>query len=147
MPRLRAICPRNARLLWQWWIATQISYFNRWDTVLVETEQLTCNICLRPSRNEGACFTCRFNLQSQLIELPILQVKASEYLVPGQSGSGAPSTERSIGINVSALDFSMATELIAILHGWEQIIRTERQLTPPALMIKQSTTSKEVMRI
>jgi len=110
----------------------------------VETEQLTCNICLRPSRNEGACFTCRFNLQSQLIELPALQVKAGEYLVPGRSGSGSPSTERSIGINVSALDFSMATELIAILHGWEQIIRTERQLTPPALMVKQSTTAKEV---
>lgn len=110
----------------------------------METEQLTCNICLRPSRNEGACFTCRLNLQSQLIELPALQVKAGEYLVPGRSGSGSPSTERSIGINVSALDFSMATELIAILHGWEQIIRTERQLTPPALIVKQSTTTKEV---
>ena len=110
----------------------------------METEQLTCNICLRPSRNEGACFTCRFNLQSQLIELPILQVKASEYLTPGRSGSGSPSTERSIGINVNALDFSMATELLAILHGWEQIIRAERQLTPPALVVKESTTAKEV---
>ena len=110
----------------------------------METEQLNCNICRRPSRNEGACFTCRFNLQSQLIELPALQIKAGEYLTPSRSGSGSPSTERSIGINVNALDFSMATELLAILHGWEQIIRGERKLTPPALVVKESTTTKEV---
>jgi hypothetical protein len=110
----------------------------------VETEQLTCNICLRPSRNDGACFTCRFNLQSQLIELPELQYEAGMYLTPGRSGSGSPSTERSIGINVSALDFSMATELIAILHGWEQIIRAERKLTPPALVVKERTRDLEV---
>ena len=144
MPTNLNLWGRSPRLLWQWWATTQINYFNRWDTVLVETEQLTCNICLRPSRNEGACFTCRFNLQSQLIELPALQVTAGEYLMPGRSGSGSPSTERSIGINVSALDFSMATELIAILHGWEQIIRAERKLTPPALIAKESTTAKEV---
>lgn len=110
----------------------------------METENLTCNICQRPSRNEGACLTCRLNLQSHLIELPALQVKAGQYLTPGRSGSGSPSTERSIGINVSALDFSMATELIAILHGWEQIIRAERKLTPPALMLKERTTDLEV---
>ena len=144
MPTNLNLWRRTTRLLWQWWATTEISYLNRWDTVLVETEQLTCNICLRPSRNEGACFTCRFNLQSQLIELPELQYEAGMYLTPGRSGSGSPSTERSIGINVNALDFSMATELIAILHGWEQIIRAERKLTPPALVLKERTRDLEV---
>ena len=110
----------------------------------METDNLTCNICQKPSKNEGACFTCRFNLQTQLIELPELQTKASEHLMPSRGGSGSPSTERSIGINVSALDFSMATELLAILHGWEQIIRAERKLTPPALLDREPTTTKEV---
>jgi predicted DNA-binding transcriptional regulator AlpA len=110
----------------------------------MEIEQLICNICSKPSRNEGACVTCRFNLRTNLTELPALQVKAGEYLEPGRSSSGSPTTERSIGINVSALDFSMATELLAIFHGWEQIIRADRRLTPPALLLKEPTIEKEV---
>ena len=105
---------------------------------------MTCNICHKPSKNEGACWNCRLKLQSHLIELPELQSAASEFIAPSRTGSGAVSTERSIGVNVSALDFSMATELLAILHGWEQIIRAERKLTPPALVAKERTTDLEV---
>jgi hypothetical protein len=73
-----------------------------------------------------------------------LQVSAAEYLAPGRGGNGSVSAERSIGINVSALDFSMATELLAILHGWEILIREGRRLTPPALLVKLPTTEAEV---
>lgn len=81
---------------------------------------------------------------SQLQELPDLQQMAAEHLHPSRSGNGSSSVERSIGINVSALDFSMAKELIAILHGWESIIREARGLTPPALVVSQDTTELEV---
>lgn len=83
-------------------------------------------------------------LQSHLIELPELQASASEFISPSRTGSGAVSAERSIGVNVSALDFSMATELLAILHGWEVMVREARNLTPPAFLVKQSTTEAEV---
>ena len=76
--------------------------------------------------------------------LPDLQETAGQYLSPGRSGNGTVSAERSIGINVSALDFSMATELLAILHGWEILIREGRRLTPPALLVKLPTTQAEV---
>jgi hypothetical protein len=83
-------------------------------------------------------------LQSHLIELPELQASASEFISPSRTGSGAVSAERSIGVNVSALDFSMATELLAILHGWEVMVREARNLTPPALLTKEPTTEAEV---
>ena len=38
----------------------------------------------------------------------------------------------------------MATDLLAILHGWEAIIRRDRQLTPPALVKREPTTDLEV---
>lgn len=105
---------------------------------------MTCNICHKTTQNEGACWSCRLKLQSHLIELPELQSSAAEFIAPSRTGSGAVSAERSIGVNVSALDFSMATELLAILHGWEVIVREERELTPPALLKKEPTTEAEV---
>jgi hypothetical protein len=105
---------------------------------------LTCNICHKPTKNEGACWNCRLKLQSHLIELPELQYESGMFITPSRTGSGAVSTERSIGVNVSALDFSMATELLAILHGWEAMVREARRLTPPALLKKEPTTDAEV---
>lgn len=69
---------------------------------------------------------------------------ASDHIAPGRSGSGAASVERSIGVNVNALDYSMAIELLGILHSWEAEIRAARQLTPPALLKKEATTEIEV---
>jgi hypothetical protein len=80
-----------------------------------------------------------------LRELPNLQFEAGFYLEPGRGGDGSVSAERSIGINVNALDFSMATDLLAILHSWESIIRRERRLTPPALVAKERTIDAEVL--
>lgn len=84
------------------------------------------------------------SLVSWLVAIPYLQTLAGEHIAPGRSGSGAASAERSIGVNVNALDYSMATELLAILHSWESEIRSARQLTPPALLKKEPTTDKEV---
>ena len=80
----------------------------------------------------------------QLDAIPTLQQEASEHLDPARTGSGGASVERSIGINVNALDFSMAKETLAILHGWESIIREGRSLTPPALVKAEPTTEAEV---
>jgi hypothetical protein len=79
-----------------------------------------------------------------LTELPDLQYQAGFYLEPSRTGSGMATMERTIGINVNALDFSVASDLLAILHSWESIIRKERGLTPPALVPKQSNTDLEV---
>ncbi len=73
-----------------------------------------------------------------------MQKLASDHLTPARSGNGAVSAERSIGINVAALDYSMAKETLDILHGWESMIREARQLTPPALVKAEATTEAEV---
>ena len=104
---------------------------------------MNCNICQR-TIDTDTCRTCRMSLVSWLVAIPYLQTMAGEHIAPGRSGSGAASAERSIGVNVNALDYSMATELLAILHSWESEIRSARQLTPPALLKKEPTTDKEV---
>jgi hypothetical protein len=42
---------------------------------------------------------------------------AADHIAPGRSGSGAASAERSIGVNVNALDYSMAQSY------WQSFIR------------------------
>lgn len=79
-----------------------------------------------------------------LSAIPRLQKLAGDHLAPARSGNGAVSAERSIGINVAALDYSMAKETLEILHGWESMIREARQLTPPALVKAEATTEAEV---
>ncbi len=79
-----------------------------------------------------------------LTELPELQQGAASYVTPGRSGSGSPSTERSIGFNVNALDYSMGKELLGILHKYEALIRRARTLTPPALLEREATVELEV---
>jgi hypothetical protein len=83
-------------------------------------------------------------LKSALTELPELQSGAASFVSPGRSGSGSPSTERSIGFNVNALDYSMGKELLGVLHKYEALIRRGRTLTPPALLKREATVEKEV---
>jgi hypothetical protein len=83
-------------------------------------------------------------LKSALTELPELQSGAASFISPGRSGSGSPSTERSIGFNVNALDYSMGKELLGVLHKYEALIRRGRTLTPPALLKREATVEKEV---
>jgi hypothetical protein len=79
-----------------------------------------------------------------LTELPELQQGAASYVTPGRSGSGSPSTERSIGFNVNALDYSMGKELLGTLHKYEALIRRGRTLTPPAFLKREATVELEV---
>ena len=74
----------------------------------------------------------------------MLRRESEDFIEPGRSGAGSVSAERSIGVNVSALDYSMANELLGILHGWEVLIRAGRRLTPPALVRKQASIDQEV---
>ena len=105
---------------------------------------MNCTICQRATKNEGACLTCELKVRSCLVELPALQHESSEHLAPARTGSGAVSSERSIGINVNALDFAMATDLLHILHGYEVPIRIGRGLTPPAYLDKEPSIEAEV---
>ena len=105
---------------------------------------MTCQVCSRTTQSQGACRLCFMKVKSSLAELPDLHFEAQMFLTPGRSGSGKASAERSIGINVAALDFTMATELLRILHSWEVIIRSDRKLTPPALVLKERTIDAEV---
>ena len=85
-----------------------------------------------------------YALKSNLTELPELQQGAASFVTPGRSGSGTASTERSIGFNVNALDYSMGKELLGLLHKYEALIRRCRSLTPPALLKREATVEKEV---
>lgn len=105
---------------------------------------MECLVCKRYCKIEGTCNTCTLKLRAWLIEIPALQYEAGFYIQPGRSGSGTASVERSIGVNVNALDYSMAKELLGILHSWESQIRSARQLTPPALLVRERTTDMEV---
>ena len=71
---------------------------------------MQCNVC--KSEIETECRSCFGRLRTILRELPQLQFEAGFYLEPSRTGSGAVTAERSIGINVNALDFSMATDLL-----------------------------------
>ena len=95
--------------------------------------------------NEGRLSRSQYrSLRSNLTELPELQSGAASFVTPGRSGSGTVSTERSIGFNVNALDYSMGKELLGLLHKYEALIRRCRSLTPPALLKREATVEKEV---
>ena len=95
--------------------------------------------------NEGRLSKSQYrSLRSNLTELPELQSGAASFVTPGRSGSGSVSTERSIGFNVNALDYSMGNELLGVMHKYEAIIRRGRSLTPPALLKREATVELEV---
>lgn len=106
---------------------------------------MNCNICQRFFDNESVvCRRCHKAITGWLIAIPSLRRQAEDFIAPGRSGNGSVSAERSIGVNVNALDYSMANELLGILHSWESEIRSARQLTPPALLKKESSIDREV---
>jgi len=57
-------------------------------------------------------------------------------LLPGNGGAGSSSGERTIGVNVAALSFIAGDDILGTLHEWEKLIRSDRDLTPPAMMPK-----------
>ena len=105
---------------------------------------MQCAVCKFNVESGQVCKRCYLSLKSALTELPELQSGAASFVTPGRSGSGSPSTERSIGFNVNALDYSMGKELLGVLHKYEALIRRGRTLTPPALLKREATVDKEV---
>ena len=105
---------------------------------------MQCAVCKFNVESGQVCKRCYSSLKSALTELPELQQGAASFISPGRSGSGSPSTERSIGFNVNALDYSMGKELLGLLHKYEALIRRGRTLTPPALLKREATVEKEV---
>ena len=105
---------------------------------------MNCAVCKFNVESGQVCKRCYSSLKSALTELPELQAGAASFVTPGRSGSGSPSTERSIGFNVNALDYSMGKELLGVLHKYEALIRRGRTLTPPALLKREATVEKEV---
>ena len=105
---------------------------------------MNCAICKFNVESGQICKKCYSSLKFALTELPELQQGAAGFVTPGRSGSGSPSTERSIGFNVNALDYSMGKELLGVLHRYEALIRRSRSLTPPALLKREATVEKEV---
>lgn len=95
-----------------------------------------CPICNRDSSDGFACMRCDFRIHSQLDDLLELWDAAHYELTPGKGGHGSHSSERTIGLNVSALSFIAGDDILHFLHDWERIIRADRQLTPPALLPK-----------
>lgn len=93
---------------------------------------MACNICNKTD-SDTTCRRCTAQVRSSLAELPKLSDEAGQFIEPGRSGAGT-ATERSIGVNVAALDCHLGIEAIRLLHSWESVIRQERQLTPPALV-------------
>lgn len=106
---------------------------------------MECVICSKYAKAEPTCHGCQSKMRVALKELPELHRQAGFFLEPGRTGDGSVTAERSIGINVNALDFSMGNDLLSILHSWERIIREDRQLTPPALVARQATIEAEVV--
>ena len=105
---------------------------------------MNCAICKYNVESGQICKKCYSSLKFALSELPELQQGAAAFVTPGRSGSGSPSTERSIGLNVNALDYSMGKELLGVMHKYEALIRRGRSLTPPALLDREATVDKEV---
>ena len=95
---------------------------------------MQCVICKYNVESGQICKKCYSSLKFALSELPELQRGAAGFITPGRSGSGSPTTERSIGVNVNALDYSMGKELLGVLHKYEALIRRARLLTPTALL-------------
>jgi hypothetical protein len=105
---------------------------------------MQCSVCKFNVESGQICKKCYSSLKYALTEIPELQQGAAGFVTPGRSGSGSPSTERSIGFNVNALDYSMGKDILSRLHKYEATIRRARALTPPALLKREATVEKEV---
>ena len=106
---------------------------------------MECQLCQHDAREEKRlCRRCESTLKENLADIPALQSEAKGFLVPGRTGSGSPTSERSIGFNVSAMDYSLATDILPKLHKYEAMIRRGRNLTPPALLRREPSIEAEV---
>ena len=106
-----------------------------------------CTICQRATERM-ACERCEHHMRGQLFHIVEYQALAGENLLPGQGGDGR-STERSLGINVAALDMVAAFDAIAVLESWERVWREDYGLTPygPASAEREPTAEATLVGI
>ena len=93
---------------------------------------------------DGLCNRCQSKIHRQLDDIGEFWKLAHDELLPGKSGNGGRSSERTIGLNVNALSFVAGHDILGCLHEWEKLIRESRQLTPPALVKKEADVAGEV---
>lgn len=102
------------------------------------TSAFICSLCQHDAGLESLCQRCHAKVHTHLDDLLELWSAAHAELLPGNGGQGSSSGERTIGLNVSALSFIAGDDILGVLHEWEALIRQERGLTPPALLLKKS---------
>ena len=107
-------------------------------------ETAICVLCNKTATQGGICYKCERRIVIQLDDLMEFWKAAHEELLPGRSGSGNSSSERTIGLNVSALSFVAGDDILGLLHEWEKLIRDERKLTPPAFIKREPTLEQEI---
>lgn len=105
---------------------------------------MICPLCKRQQQVAGLCHHCQNKLHSMLDDLLEFWDGAHAELTPARTGSGSRSSEISIGLNVNALSFITGHDILSVLHSWETLIRSERKLTPPALIAKQPSIFDEI---
>lgn len=102
------------------------------------TNFATCSLCFHTTDAEGLCQRCHERLSSQLDQIVEFWDAAHGELLPGNGGHGTASSERTLGVNVSALSFIAGDDILKTLHPWEALIRELRQMTPPAFLPKKA---------
>ena len=88
------------------------------------SDQIRCSGCgYNKPTSEEICLRCLATCKVELNNLPHLLIQAGDYLQPGSGGRGSSSGERTIGVNVSALDFVQGADLLGTLYGWQDLTR------------------------
>ena len=103
-----------------------------------------CTLCNKVVQAVGLCNRCQSRLHQMLDDLGEFWLGAHNELLPGKSGNGGRSSERTIGLNVAALSFIAGHDILGFLHEWEKLIREERKLTPPAMIAKPESLGAEI---
>lgn len=101
----------------------------------IELSADKCIYCLQnPTiEDEKACRNLMCRLKMQLSEIPGLYVLAAAFLTPGSGGHGSSSSERTIGVNMTALEYRAAIDLVPILTDWEDNVRVDQSFSSIAI--------------
>ena len=87
--------------------------------------------CRKSTQNlDVICQECSRQTRIQLAEIPVFYIEAGAYLEPGRGGNGSSGAERTIGVNLAALGFRQAGEILPVLTAWVELVTDERDLAP-----------------
>jgi ribosomal protein L40E len=106
--------------------------------------QEICTLCNRITTVSGLCQRCHSRIHQELDDLMEFWLGAHQELLPGKSGNGGRSSERTIGLNVAALSFIAGHDILGLLHEWEKLIRDQRDLTKPAFLKMPESLEQEI---